>query len=455
MAIDRLPSNLYKGNAVVVNAMPYVQYAEKLKNERTAKDEALNQYYSKLGDSLNTAGVRKQDLDGENGGILRDIAAWKSGWMANKGNIKNGGAAQQGSMSDYQKILNRISQSKERAKIELSMGKDKFDGKLDPNDDDLKVIESIGKSIYDPSSYKTDGVTDYGYNDLSASVPDFDPAKQNTFFNAAMNGIKLKNNESNARVNKLTNQVYVPQQFNDEDIKGIAENAGNLFEGSKEAQKHYKKLQHNDAVMQDANKAFKSVYGEMAEINSPKDLAKADAIIRAKNKTDETEVTDFRERERIKNQYILGRQRAKSSQTGDNDFIDSFKKIDDIVEEHSKGNSTNQNPIIVYSKKENGKRAVYGGTPINALPEKEQGLVLTAARSFNNRLNGDDIYLKKIDGKIWAIDTGTNEAIVNVSEMGTNTAANKILNTKSREGAVEKAKRNDKGTSQPKKGKLD
>jgi len=362
MALQQLPSNLYTGNAVVVDAMPYVRYADTLKKQKAAKDEALNQYYSKLSEKINTAGVRSQDLDGEQGGILRDIEEWKKDWMGNKGNIMKGGASQQDSMSRYQKILNKIGQSKARAKMEIEMGKAKLEGKYDPDDDDLNIIDKIGKSIYDPTSYKEDGVTEYGWNDTSVAIPQFDPTKQHVFFNAAIGKNKPTYDEKNARVDNVTGDVFIPKRFSQETVKAISDNAGNIFEGSKEAKKHYKKLLLDDAFMAEANKAFNSVYGR--DINSPKELAQADAIMRTADAVEEVKVTDpnyaqklRKEMESIKDRNIRGRTKEKTTVDESAGYI-----TDENFQKH--GKAVPQEYVADIQR-------VYGFTPVGFIEEKD------------------------------------------------------------------------------------
>ena len=123
-------------------------------------------------------------------GILKDIEEWKKQWNANPEAVKRGGLGQQAYMAMYQQILNRINQSKQRAKTELELGKAKFEGKFSPRTSDLPVLEKIGKSIYDPTSYKEDGVSEYGIQDLSSAVGQYTPKDQMAFEKAAIGQYK-------------------------------------------------------------------------------------------------------------------------------------------------------------------------------------------------------------------------------------------------------------------------
>jgi len=310
------PSTLYSGGQGIFDTTPYRVALQKAQAQKNAQDEALNQYYNKLGDSLNTAGVRKQDLESENGGILRDIEQWKIDAMADKRNIKSGGMPQQQYMSKYQSILNKIAQSKARAKTELEMGKAKFEGTYNPEEEDLPIIDKIHRSIYDPASYKDDGVSEYGWADTSKAIPDFDPQKQTQFFNAAIGKSKPTYDEKNARVDEVTGSVFIPMGYAPESIQSIATNAGNLFEGSKIARKHYKNLMTDKTFMTQANDAYQEVYGKDKVIETPKQAAQADAILRTKESMQEVKVTDPNYAQKLKKELIeIRRKNALEKQT--------------------------------------------------------------------------------------------------------------------------------------------
>jgi hypothetical protein len=298
------PSTLYSGGQGIFDTTPYRVAIQKAQAQKAAKDEALNQYYNKLGDSLNTAGVRLQELHSEIGGILKDIEQWKVNAMSDRGNIKNGGMPQQQHMALYQSILNKIAQSKARAKTELEMGKAKFEGTYNPEEEDLSVIDKIHRSIYDPASYKEDGVSEYGWADTSKAIPDFDPQKQTQFFNAAIGKAKPTYDEKNARVDEVTGSVFIPMGYAPESVQSIATSAGNLFEGSKIAKKHYKNLMTDEVFMTQANNAYQEVFGKDAHIETPKQLAQADAILRTRETMQDVKVTDKALEQRLKKEII-------------------------------------------------------------------------------------------------------------------------------------------------------
>lgn len=172
------PSTLYSGGNVRLDSTPYLRMAMQQRLRKQALEEASTQYFTKLPEKLNTAGVRSVDMEDPNGngGIQRDIENWQSQWATNKDAIKKGGMAQQQFMGGFERIRQKIQESKDRGKTELLIGKEalKPNG-WKPRSHDHPVIESIGKSIYDPSSKKEDGVSEYGLNDLSLAAAPYTP----------------------------------------------------------------------------------------------------------------------------------------------------------------------------------------------------------------------------------------------------------------------------------------
>lgn len=240
------------------------------------------------------------DLSGPNGGITDEIAKWRSDWMANKDAIKKGGMAQQEHMAKLNSILRKVDQSKQRAKTELEIGKAKFEGKYDPDDDDVHVLDKIGRSIYDPESYKADGVSEYGWQDLSPSVPEFDATKQNQFWTTASRGLKPGRvfDEQNMRLDKTTGKAFVPfkEVYSSDQIKKIADDASDLVAGDRSARKHYNKILENPTsdIWHKLNEAYQRVYGKNKIVSTPEQAAQADLIIKASGVFDAGEqlVTD-------------------------------------------------------------------------------------------------------------------------------------------------------------------
>jgi hypothetical protein len=288
MAINPLPQGLHTQYTEVLDSSPFLRRNLENEAKRAAKEEALNQYFNDLPNKINTAGVRVQDLDDPQfGGINKDIEAWRSNWLMNKDAIKKGGMPQQQHLQQYQEILRKIEQSKNRAKTELELGKARFEGKYDPDDDDMKVQAKIGRSIYDPASYKPDGVSEYSIGDLSPAIPEFDTERQKKFWEASTKGMQAGKvyDYEKKKTDTTTGQVLVPYQkvYSKDQIQSIAKNAANAAMEERSARKYYNRLLNDpeSTRWQGLNKAYQSVFGDKEIVSTVEQAAAADAILRA------------------------------------------------------------------------------------------------------------------------------------------------------------------------------
>jgi len=407
MAVS-VPREIYTLGAVKFDTQPLVQLQAQLAAKKAAKEEALNKYYSDLQGKINLAGVRTQDLQGPLGGITQDVENWKQEWLKNKNEIAKGGLAQQQHLSKFQDILRKIDQSKNRAKTDLELGKMKVEGKYDPDDDDLEVQQRISYSIYDPRSYKEDGVTEFGIGDLSPSIPDFDATKQNQFFSAVSRGKEAGELPDTTRkpvVEKGTGYVITPfkKEFSQEQIVGMANDAGELVKADRVARKYYNKILNNPQseefvrLKQTYDKFFPGGIMDTAE-----EVAKADAAIRFSQPvqigTKRVKEEDWKERALF--QAFLRGQGAESGEQ----FVDYFKEI--------------QRLAGAPSRIDRGT-----GAPLNQLSAATQKQLIDFAKNItgDQNINQSNIYVKAFpDGKIFIMDAGTNEAITPITERDIN-----------------------------------
>lgn len=286
-----LPSNLYAGDAVVFNNQGYTNYYLKRAAEKQAKDEALDQYYNKLHTNINPVGMRLQDIEG---GFNKEVEDWQKHYMDNAEKIKNpkldNGRAYNEHFAKYQNLLSRTQESKNAAAQEMDIAKAKLNGKFDPTDDDLPVLHGIGASIYSPEHY-TDPETKvqpYGLEHLSPNVPEFGVKEQTGFLKASQNGYPQKPTYDNAntiidkKAGKQFTRMY--HQYNGDELKGIGNQAADLYNGDKIARKHFQLAMHDPNEYNDLNTAYKQVYGQDA--TNPQQLAQGWVLSHA-NKTTE------------------------------------------------------------------------------------------------------------------------------------------------------------------------
>lgn len=432
------PSSLYTAGAVVLPEQNMNMYANLLAKKQ-AKQDAVNQYFTELGDKINTAGVRMQDLQGDHGGIASDIDKWRSNWYANREAIAKGGLAQQQHMGQYNQILRKIDQSKQRAKLGLEMGKAKFEGKYDPDDDDLHVIDKIDRSIYDPKSYKDDGVSEYGWQDLSPSVPDFDPKRQNEFWTTASRGLKPGKvyDEANMRTDKVTGKAFVPYKeiYQPDQIKKIADDAADLVKGDRSARKYYNKILDSQdmAPWKRLNDAFQSVYGKNAQVSTPEQAAQADMIIKASGVFDSGEqaITDqdaawqrSMARMLYNSNLIASRAQGGSKDDSNSNIVDAYGEI-----ETKFGTDAKKGPWL----SSGGERL-----KMSDLSPQTQQVILTQANKISGTVEPDvndpdkmksvpfkqeDIFLEKDGDNIFITDSKTAKRIAPIDRKGTNVPA--------------------------------
>ena len=317
------PRNLYSGGNVRLDSSPYLRMAMQQQYRQQARDEATNQYFSRLPDKLNEAGVRQQDLEDPegNGGIRQDISNWKNKYMMNKSAIIRGGAAQQDFTSDFDKIKQRIDQSKNRSKIELNIGKEalKSNG-WKPRESDHPVIDALSKSIYNPESRKQDGVSEYGMNDLSVNTPQLNLSTHSKAIEAGIVPDVLPDDKGviNDKSDKITYQKrYTPNQ-----IKTIASNAEALAGiPNSSARNFYEDLSGQHDQVERASKALQTEYnethtdGKQVIANTPEEMARGLALEKYTNSTTPKEVTNLDAIQKWKNEQLLQRQRFAASQT--------------------------------------------------------------------------------------------------------------------------------------------
>lgn len=301
----RIPAGLYSAGGFKVDVSPLERVINQRIAEKKAAKDATMKYFTSLKDKINTAGVRDVDLKE---GLQDEIDNWINVGTANMGKISKGGQAYADFTKQYQKILSNIERSKNRSKFLTDLGKAQFDGKYDPDDDDVKVLDKVRLSIYDDKSRKDDG-SEYTFADIPSAVPDFDPNSQTQFWTAAFGKAKPKYVESKVRKDKATGELFLPLEYTDDDIKEVANNTLSIYYGDKKAQKYYKDQLANPTWLKNANDAYQSIYGDKNPdgtdniVDTPEKAAQADAIVKARLAGSEVKITDKDELERRKKEF--------------------------------------------------------------------------------------------------------------------------------------------------------
>lgn len=389
MAVS-IPREIYTLGAVQISTQPLAQLQGQLLAKKAAKEEALNKYFYDLQGKINTAGVRQVDAVG----IDQDIKKWQQSWSKDANGLQK-----LEHQSNYQNILRRIEQSKNRAKLEMDLGKMRVEGKYDPDDDDLEIQQRIGYSIYDPRSYKQDGVTEYGIGDLSPAIPDFDATRQNQFFSAITRGKTAGEVPDTSRapiIEKQTGYVVTPikKEFSKEQVVAMANDAGELTKADRISRKYYSKILDNP--QSDQFVVLKEAYDNYFPggiMDTPEEVAKADAAIRFSQPME------------------VGTRRVKEEDWKERAMFQAFLK--------SQGPQGEKEPVDYYGEMEaKVSRAKPGlGFPLSGLDAGTQAQLVNLAKTITGEdIDQADIYVKKMpDGRIHIVSKETEESITPIT----------------------------------------
>lgn len=135
------PSNLYTGGVVSLNPNQYVNLALRARAQRQAKDEAIDNYYKKLPDTLNDKGIRDQEIP-----VINEYKnkIFEYG-LQNKEALRNpkidNGAAQLGLQKMFREAQGIARSSQNAAKTQLELGKLRFNKEAQHVFDDPTFLE--------------------------------------------------------------------------------------------------------------------------------------------------------------------------------------------------------------------------------------------------------------------------------------------------------------------------
>src|ERR1700721_4407928 len=140
----------YSGGTFAIRPPNYTAYYMRAMMHQQAKQQALSQYYDKLQNNINPAGVRSQDLQGWN----QKVSAWDQYGIQNRDALVNpkldGGKAQLHFQMMHSDLLSDMDKSKRAGQNELNAGKlySTLQQKGRQTNQDMRIIHSMGNSIY-------------------------------------------------------------------------------------------------------------------------------------------------------------------------------------------------------------------------------------------------------------------------------------------------------------------
>lgn len=276
--------NMWNAGAVVLKHPQHQQYAQQMQAHQVAKEQALSQYYDKLQNSINPAGVRDIDLEGWN----KKADDWQRFGIENRALLINprsdGGRAMARFQSMHRDLLGDIQKSKQEAQKELTLGKIY----ADPNKaqrathNDLDLAHKLSSSIYDPQHYKEDGVTPHSLDEFSFNAPAYDIGKQQKVASIITRGLKPGRTYGKASgVDPETRLTVVPfsEKHGNDNLKTIAERMGQVYDADKSVQGFYDNQTPDPDRIEQLNKAYKSIYPNDDIGTDPRKHAMAQSIL--------------------------------------------------------------------------------------------------------------------------------------------------------------------------------
>lgn len=249
-----------------------------------AKQQALSQYYDKLQNSVNPAGVRDVDLEGWN----KKADDWQRFGIENRDKLVNprldGGRAMAQFQSMHRDLLGDTQKSKQAAAKEMALQRIY----ADPNKasratkSDLQLAHSISSPIYSPEHYKEDGVTPHDLSEFSFNAPAYDINKQRAVASIVTRGLKPdRTYGKGGPVDPQTRLTTVPftEKHSDQNLKTMAERAGQIYDSDKSVQGHYDNEVVDPARFDQLNKAYKTQYPDDDIGNDPRKHFQAETIL--------------------------------------------------------------------------------------------------------------------------------------------------------------------------------
>ncbi len=312
MAIN-IPNNLYTAGAVSLDASPSVNMYAQIQARRQAQEQAkqatFDEYLRNLNTKVNAAGKRTID----NPAFQDMYNKWQQFGLQNRDKImKNDINTRTQFDRGYQELLNFVNESK----TEEEKKKPLVEILLDPNKRS-KLSTNVFNSIqsHDEPLYVKDKEGNYVRNENRKSIdytsnlfdPQFDLSKG---FEGWAKGMKMGKGDFEIKQrDPVTGQVIraYTEKYDPDQVKQISLNAARSVKDNPEYGNYYQQRFENlkDDEYKQLNEAFQRYYGKYINIpggqklsnyiDSPEEVAAADAIIQAEalTKKGEESVSDY------------------------------------------------------------------------------------------------------------------------------------------------------------------
>jgi hypothetical protein len=273
----------YSGGAVVFphqGVSPYTRYAMQMQMHQSAKSQALNQYYDKLQNSINPAGVRDVDLEGWN----KKADDWQRFGIENREMLVNpradGGKAMARFQSMHRDLLGDIQKSKQAAQKELALGKIYADPKKAQmaTHNDLDLAHKLSSPIYDKDHYKEDGVTPHDLSEFSFNAPAYDTNKHLKVASEITRGMRQSAGKVSG-IDPISGLGVIPVKHSIDNLRTMAERMGGIYDSDRSVQGYYDNQTPTPERIDELNKAYRTIYPKDDIGTDPRKHAMAEAIL--------------------------------------------------------------------------------------------------------------------------------------------------------------------------------
>jgi hypothetical protein len=273
-------SGLYTGGTVVADTSPLVQLQHQYNMKQAARDEALDDYFRNLNQSINPKGVRNQDIEG----LTLKQDEWQKFYLQNKQAIKNpridGGKALTEYQGRFNDMRNYIEKSKNAAAIAEYLAKAKLNPNLGYMFEDDEIITRIAdhdKPLLDPT-HKTVNI-----QELSIQPKPLDAKELQAMQKNALLGLKPSEEVGSIEVDKNTLDTIttINKKYSDQDLQTVGNRFKSLYQLDRRVRSHVDKNLLNAPNAEELNEVYKRTYGKNAE--TPADLFAAQGILNAQS----------------------------------------------------------------------------------------------------------------------------------------------------------------------------
>ncbi len=377
MAAPKPPTNLYTGDAVVVDAMPYVRYADQLKAKRQAREESLDKYYQNFPNTINEKGVRDVDIEP----IHQAKDQLQAYWMQNREAIRKGNTP---AAFNYGKMMREI-----MGKVQLSKNNTVTSTKLadmkKTNPYLFKGAERFekqrkhGLSVFDPEYQPIDllefeNIKPLDQKKLIGGISHIKPSAQKISY-------------EDIPGDKYNRTVITDYKFTEKDLNSVHNYAQTEFDNNPSFEREVREnIQSNPARAAEMSKLFQDNFGH--QIRDEGDLAAAYVLSLMELKQDRKVAPIFENREALRNSNISSRSKSGGSGSGEVTINNVYAGIVEALKDPQKA-------IFRKGTKEQL------GTKFNALNADAQEVIMKYVNGNRaDKLNPEDLFIKDDNGKI-------------------------------------------------------